>query len=270
MATRVKVSIIVPFLNSHEIVRRQVLHFRKMRLPDDVEILYMDDGSDPPLTAQDPPRNFRIIPTHDTRPWTSSLARNLGAKLARGTYLLMTDGDYILSRELIESVRKFSGDRLGFRRQFGVLDEDGNFTQDPNVLMAYGLPADRIREKGMKLPPHPNNFAIRAELFWQMGGYREDLILTRPYPQGEDRHFKRVWINFVRSGRAKENETDIRPTIYMFPNGQFCGDVDYNPFGLFHTLTRKTPQNHWYMHPRYAHGDDTERSEVHRAETAAG
>jgi len=34
--------------------------------------------------------------------------------------------------------------------------------------------------------------------------------------------------------------------LLMFPNGQYCGDVDYNPFGLFHTLTRKTDKNHWY------------------------
>jgi hypothetical protein len=29
----------------------------------------------------------------------------------------------------------------------------------------------------------------------------------------------------------------------MFPNGQYCGDVDYNPFNLFHALTRKTEYN---------------------------
>jgi hypothetical protein len=34
--------------------------------------------------------------------------------------------------------------------------------------------------------------------------------------------------------------------LYMFPNGQFCGDVDYNPFSLFHELTRKTKENPLY------------------------
>jgi hypothetical protein len=33
----------------------------------------------------------------------------------------------------------------------------------------------------------------------------------------------------------------------MIPNGKFCGDVDYNPFGLFDgTLTRKTRRNPYY------------------------
>ncbi len=34
----------------------------------------------------------------------------------------------------------------------------------------------------------------------------------------------------------------------MFPNGKYCegGDVDTNPFGLFHTLSRKTPVNRYH------------------------
>lgn len=250
-----RLSIIVPFLNSHEIVRRQILWFRKMELPDDVEILFMDDGSDPPLSMNGVHvPNMRIIPTNDFRPWTSSIARNTGAKLAKGAYFLMTDGDYIVPKAAILQAREFTGDKMRFRREFGVLDEDGHFTQNHSVLMAWGLPIQRIREKGTKMPPHPNNFCMRREVFFMMGGYDEKLILSRPYPQGEDRHFKRDWARLVEKGKVTEDDADTRPTIYMFPNGQYCGgdgDVDYNPFGLFHTLTRKTPENHWHTHKRY-------------------
>ena len=45
----IRLSIIIPVLNSHEIVRRQIEHFKKMDLPDDVELIIVDDGSDPPL-----------------------------------------------------------------------------------------------------------------------------------------------------------------------------------------------------------------------------
>lgn len=48
----IKLSIIIPVLNSHEIVRRQIEHFRKMNLPDDVELIIVDDGSDPPLESE--------------------------------------------------------------------------------------------------------------------------------------------------------------------------------------------------------------------------
>ena len=246
----IQLSIIIPFLNSHEIVRRQVLWFKKLILPNDVEIIFMDDGSDPPLQAVDPPKNFRLIPTNDFRPWTSSLARNTAAKLARGEYLLMTDGDYIVTREMVEKARAFRGDRLGCKRRFGVLDENANLLTDDKTLIEWGIQPSRIKAKGNRLPTHPNNFVMRATLFQEMGGYREDLILGRGYPQKEDTYFKRKLMEMVFAGQITLTNED-RPIIYMFPNGQYCGDVDANPFNMFHTLTRKTPENHWYFHNRY-------------------
>ena len=217
------------------------MHYKGLELPDDAEIIFVDDGSIPPITGE--LKNLTIHPTNDFRPWTWALARNAGAKIAKGDYYLMTDLDYILSEELIESVRNFNGDKMRFKREFGILDEDGNFTQDIPTLLKYGLSPDRIPSKGVKLPPHPNNFAIRKDLFWEMGGYREDLF-GKEYPQGEDGLFKKVWAQFIEQGRAKDH--GYRPVIFMFPNGHFCGDVDYNPFDLFHKLTRKTSANNWH------------------------
>jgi len=246
-----KLSIIMPFLNSHEIVRRQLVYMRRQDFPDDVEIIFMDDGSDPPLEVPDnPPKNFTLHATNDFRKWTSSLARNTGAKLAKGKYLFMTDGDYIISPQAVDRARRFDGDRLGCRREFGVLTEDGEFTQEHSVLLEYGLVPRRIRERGTKLPPHPNNFVMRKTLFEEMGGYDEERILSRDYPQKEDTHFKRHLMRLVGEGKVQVSH-DKRPVLYMFPNGQFCGDVDYNPFGLFHDLTRKSEHNHWYKNPRY-------------------
>jgi hypothetical protein len=91
---------------------------------------------------------------------------------------------------------------------------------------------------------------MRREVFELIGGYREDLILTRQYPQREDTHFKGKLVELTNAGQIQQYNGE-RPTIYMFPNGQFCGDVDANPFDLFHTLSRKTPHNHWYLNPRY-------------------
>jgi len=247
-----QVSIIIPFLNSHELVRRQVIWFKKLNLPDDVEVIFMDDGSDPPLSIPDPPKNFRLIPTNDFRPWTSSLARNRAAKVALGEYLFMTDGDYIVTRDAVEKARKFRGDRLGCKRHFGILDENGDFRNDHETLIAWGIQPSRLKAKGTRMPTHPNNFVMRATLFQEMGGYREDLILSRPYPQKEDTYFKRKLMEMVGQGKITLTNED-RPVIYMFPNGLYCngGDVDSNPFGLFHTLTRKTATNHWYTHNRY-------------------
>lgn len=241
-----KISIIIPVLNSHEILRRQLLHWSTLDFHNQVEIILVDDGSTPALSEVLPAEfwisNFKIIATNDYRPWTWALARNAGARIANGDYYFMTDFDYIIPQQCINAAVEFTGDKLRFKREFGILDECGKISQDLDVLRLYGLDEERIQTKGLRMPPHPNNFCIRKELFWEMGGYREDLV-ERPYPQGEDRWFKRTWVKFVNQGRAKESEIDDRPTLFMFPNGQFCGDVDHNPFNLFHNLSRKNEFN---------------------------
>lgn len=251
-----KLSIVVAVLNSHEVVRRQVLHYERLGFPrEDCEVIFTDDGSDPPLyhaaeweATHDGRCPVGIVPTGDFREWTWAVARNTGARIARGEYLLMTDIDYIIPKEALEAALAFTGDKMRFRREFAVLDEQGQITQDREALMSYGLSAERLKAKGTRIPPHPNNFVMRKDLFWGMGGYLEDRV-GQPYPQREDGEFKRRWMAWVAAGKAQDS--DERPTIYMIPNGQFVGDVDANPFGLFHNLTRKTTKNPWNR-KRYA------------------
>ena len=233
-----QVSYIIPVLNSHEIVRRQILWWERMNLPDDVEIIIMDDGSDPPL--QFDTDVVTIHQTNDTRPWTWALARNKGARIAKGRNLIMADVDYIIPKDVFMRAREFHGQKIQFSRQFGVLDENGEFTQDKDVLLAYGLDPKAYAKRGTKISFHPNNYVMNKEVFWELGGYREDLVESS-YPQGEDNAFKKGWDRWVAAGRGKK--TDPQSMIYMFPCGQFCCDVDYNPFGLFHDLTRKTRRN---------------------------
>ena len=236
-----RLSIIIPVLNSAEVVRRQLLHFDQMRWNDDTEVILVDDGSDPPLDGRTSHFPLTIHRTNDKRPWTWALARNAGARLAQGEYLLMYDLDHIADQKLIDFVRGFTGLKVQFIREFGVLDEKGRLTQDRDVLSEYGLP----KENGLRIGPLPNNFAMRRDLFWELGGYREDLV-DKPYPQGEDRAWRSVWRTFDPDGAKVCTH---RPTIYMFPNGKYTGDVDSDPKGLFHTLSRKTSRNWFHMNP---------------------
>lgn len=258
----IRLSIIIPCLNSHEVVRRQLLHFAAMKPPDDIELVLVDDGSDPPLWTDNGVgmselvdderwqsffhekwKNITFLNTFDTRPWTWALARNFGAKRAKGEYLLMFDVDHIMPRSAIDFVRGFDGLKVQFSREFGILDENGVLTQDRDVLADYGLPKD----KGLKLGPLPNNFAMKAATFWELGGYREDLV-EKPYPQGEDRAFRSAWRTFELKHGGEGSQVSVhRPKTFMFPNGKFIGDVDADPKGLFHKLTRKTTKNFWYQ-----------------------
>lgn len=243
---RYRVSIIIPILNSNEVVRRQVLHFEKMDLPDDVEIIMVDDGSTPPIEVNTTLKNFKLIHTHDFRAWTWPLARNRGAKEAKGDYFIMADLDHIITWGFIDTVRHFTGDHIRINREFAVLDSEGNFTQDHEVLKAYGITDKRLQDRGVKLTPHRNQFAIHKDLYWKLGGFREDKI-GLPYPQREDGDFNKAWQVLYNKGEIKDFDDVVgyehRPILYMFPNGKYCGDVDYNPFNLFHTLSRKTEKN---------------------------
>lgn len=241
-----KLSVIIPVLNSHEIVRRQLLHFDKIGIPDDTEVILVDDGSDPAIEADARPW-LRIHATHDTRPWTWPVARNAGAKLARGEWLLMADLDHIITREFIDKARTFDGDHIRINREFAVLDKNGDLTQDRHVLKVYGMP-DHYK---LQFTPHRNQFAMRRSLYERMGGYREDRI-GKPYPQREDGDFAKLWRQLYEAGEIRDFDDlvgyDKRPILYMFPNGKYCegGDVDTNPFNLFHTLSRKTEKNRYH------------------------
>jgi hypothetical protein len=249
-----KLSIIVSVLNSHEIVRRQYLHYSKMGLPDDVEVIWLDDGSDRPIRylygkdamidmCEDANFNLSIYETNDKRLWTVAFARNLGAKKAKGEYLLMTDVDYIITKECIEAARNVTEDKMSFKRAFGVLDENGNLCLDAKTLLEYGLQEERLSKR---LIPHPNNFVMKKETYWKLGGY-DETRMNLGYPKcTSDGHFKGKWIQAYKSGEVTLQNEDLRPTLYMFPSGRFCGDVDYNPFGLFHNLSRKNKDNYWY------------------------
>ncbi|HUS38056.1 MAG TPA: glycosyltransferase [Pirellulales bacterium] len=240
-----KLSIIAPVLNSHEALRRQMLFWHQSGIPTrDTEIIIMDDGSDPPLEESVSwPWNgsVRIVPTNDFRPWTWALARNAGARLASGKTLLMFDLDHIITRQIVEFVLENDMPRIHFIRRFGVLDADGNLLTDRPTLEAYGLTDQRSR-----IESHHNSFAMQKKLFWKLGGYREDLI-GRPYPQGEDSDFYNRW-------KAYAEECDVSslegPTMYMFPTGRFCGDVDHDEQRLFHTLSRKSTNNYWWNQQR--------------------
>ena len=53
-----KLSIVIPCLDSHEVLRRQLIHFERMALPEDTELILVDDGSNPPI--EKPTKNKQV------------------------------------------------------------------------------------------------------------------------------------------------------------------------------------------------------------------
>jgi glycosyltransferase involved in cell wall biosynthesis len=223
-----KVSIVIPVLNSRKVFIRQLRHFKLLNLPDDVEIIFVDDGSNPPLKSKFDNfklKNFGIYPTCDTRPWTQPCARNLGAKIADGEYLLMTDIDHILTGKLIQAVRQFNGDKMEFPRQYGVLSTKGKFTQDLKTLAEYGYNKNKLN-----VYTHTGSYAMRREIFWDIGGYEKKRCDKNTHPTHDDLYLHSKYKQFYRKKKCKLPATG--PIIYVFPA------TGTDPKKLFHDLKR--------------------------------
>ena len=156
-----KLSIIVSVLNSHELVRRQLIYLNGV-LDADCELILLDDGSIPALrdVVDSVQKNydFRLIETGNFEKWTQPAARNLGAREAKYERLLFFDIDHFLTRQIIEYAKVDEIDRMFFQRLPGILDENGVIT-----------PVDAKLDRNV----HVNSFMIRKSLFNKVGGYDE-------------------------------------------------------------------------------------------------
>jgi len=225
-----KLSIVIAVLNSHEMVRRQMLHFNKFDLDGHIEVLFIDDGSKPPLELNIPTSfNCGIFSTNNFNDWTQPKARNFGVEKAQGEMVLCTDIDHIIPKETIDFVVDNDFDVVRFKRFVGTLDENGEFKDDFKTLREYGFNRNRKR-----ISAHGNSYAIRRGLFLGLGGSRQ----KDTYPNRDEVPLKSKIRKLARKGKIKVCGDEGRPKIYMVPNGRFCGEKNYNPFGLFHNLKR--------------------------------
>jgi len=161
---------------------------------------------------------IKIIRTNDTRPWTEHKARNIGARNARGEYLLMIDVDYIVPKETIEKALRFTGQRMAIKRRFGVLNENAEVLDDPETLARWGLKSRWIRRG--RVDGHRSQFLMRKDLFWKMGGYNESLDGEWRRTGGAGEKFWRKWQRLERRGKACMDDGTL--DMYMFPVGKFC------------------------------------------------
>jgi predicted glycosyltransferase involved in capsule biosynthesis len=218
-----RLSLIVAVLDSHEVVRRQLLHLGRV-LTSECELILVDDGSVPSLEGiraeVRPSFDMTLHQTRDRRPWTQPRARNLGAAAARADRLLFFDIDHIVTHDVIESALEYPGDKLHWVRRPAVLDPDGRIITDRHVLVEHGM-----TDAGPSV--HANSFLIRKALFDQLGGYDERFCGRYG---GDDIDFNARYDLLCAAGLAQPAGVSGEGFVYPDPGR----DVKR----LFHTLRR--------------------------------
>ncbi|HEX5085922.1 MAG TPA: glycosyltransferase family A protein [Blastocatellia bacterium] len=121
-----------------------------------IKVIVVDDGSpDSPaeyvLRGQEFPYQLRLFRIEVDVRWNWSAARNIGMRHAEEGWVVMTDMDHVIERDV--AMRLTAGQH------------------DPEMIYRFS----RREHNGKKIRHHPNSMLMTREMFWLIGGYDEAL-----------------------------------------------------------------------------------------------
>lgn len=141
-------SIVLTYYNQPLMLSEQARIWRDY--PEGVEVIVVDDGSAVPAKAE----GCAIYRVTKDIPWHQDGARNLGAHVAAGEWLLFLDIDHIIPATELETLLEL----------LPVLPAGCAFR-----------PARRLVDGSYRLARAANIWLIRKADFWRVGGYDERL-----------------------------------------------------------------------------------------------
>lgn len=232
-----KVSIIIPTLNSHGVVKSQIIRLQNIlsSYQNDVDVIIVDDGSNPSLVEYLKENNFIfaktektqegldvwkldnifIIETKNYNKWTQAIACNIGVRFANSEYVYNTAIDHFITLENIKEVLNFNGDCLKFPRSYGVILDNGDISTDIELMKTWGY-------DGSNVDVAWDIYSMKKDIFLSINGYNEEIFGSY---WGVDIDF------FGRYSNIGANVHIAFNTIYVFP------EPDKN-VEVFHNLSR--------------------------------
>lgn len=158
------ISLVMPFYRNPEQLSLQYRTWTQWSTSaaDAFEIVIIDDGSPEPAADVARPEGLPSVSIYrvlEDRPWHQHGARNLGAHVAQGDWLLLTDMDHVLTPTAADALVKRI-DQLDRRTAYFL----------------HRLEADTLeptRSPNGQRKPHPNSFVMTRDLYWEVGGYDE-------------------------------------------------------------------------------------------------
>jgi glycosyltransferase involved in cell wall biosynthesis len=163
----IRASVIVPVRDGAHHLRRTLPGLRDA-LPPDWEMIVVDDHSsdDSSVVARLHADHVITSPEGPSAP----AARNAGADLARGEYLVFVDADVRVTRKaLLALVRELEAPEVACT--FGVYSEGGHLTTHggrfKNIWVRYSYLKSPARVRWMNTALA----AVRRDVFWSVGGF---------------------------------------------------------------------------------------------------
>jgi glycosyltransferase involved in cell wall biosynthesis len=172
MPTIPRVSVVVPTRNRADLLRTCVEGIEQSAQGLSVELVIVDDGSDPPLVAGDIATGVptRVLRLEGGGP---AAARNAGARASRGCVVLFTDDDAVPDPSWI-------GAALAY------LDEHPNSAGVAGLIRS--VPWDPLYEQSLDAGSGHYwtcNIAYRKDVFDAVGGFRAD-VFTHAHAEDRD------------------------------------------------------------------------------------
>jgi len=221
LTTDIKFSFIYPYYDKKDTVLKSIESIKNQKIPGNIktEIILIDDGSnDTDISKILPPDVFYLW--RNKFGYGISRSRNLGAKVANGEYFVFLDPDLILSPSYIEAmVNHFHeyGTRTvltGYLRDYHYMG-----CEDPRVAWGVWERPDTPSKRFLSIAG--GNMAIHRDLFFEVGGFDEDLI----YGDAEDILFGHLLGQL--SGTTVVYSTGM--TVYHIPHPPGLAHRDTSP-----------------------------------------
>ncbi len=200
-------SIVVPTYRRRDSLARCLQAIQALRFPRDrFEVLVVDDGSpNPPadlVASLDGSLQAWLVTTRHAGPAT---ARNTGARLARGRYLVFTDDDCTPHEDWLQAIDRWTSSKSG---EFAIGGHTVNVLTDNVYAAASQGIIDYLYEYfGDQSAPRrfftSNNLVVPREEFLSLGGFNETFALAA----AEDRDFCERW---SEAGKHLEYADDVK------------------------------------------------------------
>lgn len=187
-------SIIVPTYNRPRQLLRCLKALVALDYPRDrFEVIVVDDGGAKPIAGIIAEFETQLCVRCISQPNQGpAVARNNGAKVANGRFLAFTDDDCAPAaawlRQLATKLLEEPGKMVGGYTRNALHRNPFSITSQLLIDFLYHY-YNQTESRALFFTS--NNFAIAADLFWQVGGFDE----TMPLAAGEDRELCDRWLD---------------------------------------------------------------------------